>query len=197
MIKAVRQKTEAAWTLAKKTIVFLCCWGLIFSLATISRVGVVFDYDETLVHSTKTYARAFGESRQPYSSAFWSTVNRSYDIESPKVLPYTLAWVFRLCGFHVAILTSRPGIDSDGLKKEWRHLVPAGRFMFASDRAAKHRYLEGATYLLFFGDSDSDMEEARQAHVFPVRIRRSKDSFFKDDYHPGAFHELVIPLSQY
>jgi acid phosphatase class B len=51
--------------------------------------------------------------------------------------------------------------------------------------------------VLFFGDSDSDIQEAKQAHVFPIRVKRSKHSIFKEDYNPGAFHELVIPLSEY
>src|SRR5207249_3954830 len=108
-----------------------------------------------------------------------------------------LAWIFRICGFRVAILTTRPGISADALKKEWRHLISRGHFVFSSEKTAKHEFLRSGNYVLFFGDSDSDMEEARQAHVLPVRIRRNLQSVFKDDYNPGSRHELVIPYSEY
>ena len=52
-------------------------------------------------------------------------------------------------------------------------------------------------YVLFFGDSDTDINEGRQARVFTVRIRRAAKSTYKEDYHPGTMREWVIPLSQY
>jgi acid phosphatase class B len=177
----------------------MSCWGLIFSVVTICGLGVAFDYDDTLVNSVEAYRKAFAAAPQAYSPQFWSVVNQSYDIEKPKVIPYGLAWVFRAFGFKVSVITSRPQIDADGLRKEWRHLVPRARFLFASDKTAKHQYLnsDSVHYVLFFGDSDSDMEEARKAHVFPIRVRRSKKSVFKEDYNPGSLGEVVIPLSEY
>ncbi len=197
VLKNARAKVEHYWTNTKKLLAAMSVWGLVFSLVTICGLGVAFDYDDTLVNSVDAYHKAFAGAPQAYSPEFWSIVNNAYDIEKPKYIPYGLAWLFRVCGFKVAVITSRPQIDADGLKKEWRHLVPRGRFLFASDKTAKHQFLANGTYVLFFGDSDTDIEEARKAHVLPIRVRRNKRSVFKEDYNPGTLGELVIPLSEY
>ncbi len=196
-LKHVRDKAELYWTRLKRLMAALCLWGLVFSVVTIGRFGVAFDYDDTLVFSKPAYERAFASPVQRYSDAFWSIVNKSYDVERPQVVPYLLAWTFRLFGFRVAVITSRPAIDAGGLKKDWRHLIPPGRFLFAKDPGARLQLLRAGNYLLFFGDSDSDMEAARQAHVFPIRVRRSPQALSKEDYHPGTLGEVVIPYSDY
>ena len=197
VLKNARAKVEHYWTNTKKFMAAMSVWGLIFSLVTITHLGVAFDYDDTLVNSTASFQKAFANSQQPYSESFWNVVNQSYDLEKPKLIPYSLAWVFRVFGFRVAILTTRPSIGAEPLKKEWRHLVSRGYFIFASDKTAKHSFLQSGNYVLFFGDSDTDIEEARLAHVLPIRIRRGLHSIFKEDYNPGSLHELVIPFSEY
>jgi acid phosphatase class B len=197
VLKNARAKVEHYWTNTKKLLAAMSVWGLIFSLVTITRLGVAFDYDDTLVNSTASFQKAFASTQQPYSESFWSVVNQSYDLEKPKLIPYTLAWMFRIFGFRVAILTSRPAIAVEPLKKEWRRLVARGYFVFANEKTAKHAFLQSGNYVIYFGDSDSDISEARQARVLPVRIRRSLKSIFKEDYNPGALHELVIPFSEY
>ncbi|MFA6002963.1 MAG: hypothetical protein WC881_02740, partial [Elusimicrobiota bacterium] len=83
VLKAVREKTHAAWTTTKKILAFLSVWGLIFSLATITKMSVAFEYDDGLVFSTPAYVKAFASVQQPFGPDFWSVVNRSYDIEQP------------------------------------------------------------------------------------------------------------------
>ena len=158
---------------------------------------MAFDYDDTLVNSTESFHKALVEAPTAYSPKFWSVVNRSYDLDRPKVITYALAWVFRALGIRVTVLTARPAVDGDALKKEWRHLVPRGYFVFAQDSECKHLFLQNGTYLLYFGDGDSDIQEARKAGVFPIRIRRSPGSLMKEDYSPGKLGELVIPFSEY
>ncbi|MBI3553968.1 MAG: hypothetical protein HY077_15845 [Elusimicrobia bacterium] len=197
VLKNARAKVEHYWTNTKKTLAAMSVWGLIFSVVTITRLGVAFDYDDTLVNSQPAYSKAFANSQEPYSEGFWSVVNQSYDLEKPKIIPYSLAWLFRVFGFRIAIMTARPAINAEPLKKEWRHLVSRGYFIFNSDKTAKSGFLSDGNYVLFFGDSDSDISEARKAHVFPIRVRRSKKSVYKEDYNPGSMGELVIPLSEY
>jgi acid phosphatase class B len=197
VLKNARAKVEHYWTNTKKMLAAMSVWGLIFSLVTITHLGVAFDYDDTLVHSDAAFSKAIATGQQLYSEGFWTVVNQNYDLETPKYIPFVLAWAFRIFGFHIAVLTTRPAIGADPLKKEWRHLVSKGYFIFASDKTAKHSFLQNGNYVLYFGDSDSDIEEARQAHVFPVRVRRDRHSTFKEDYNPGSMHELVIPFSEY
>lgn len=196
-LKNVRDHVDHYWTRTKTILSVLCVWGLIFSVTTISRLAVAFDYDDTLVLSAAAYQRAFAQTSSPYSPGFWSVVNQSYDLERPKLVAYSLAWIFRLFGFRVSIMTTRPEINAGGLRKEWRHLVARGGFLFVGENTGKQTQLQNGNYVLFFGDSDSDIREARKAKVFPIRIKRSRQSIYKDDYHPKTMGELVVPLSQY
>ena len=195
--KKAKEKVEKAWTTTKKIFVLSCLWGLCFSLVTITSLGVAFDYDDVLVNSSAAYSKALTSTQQAFSPDFWAVVNQSYDLEKPKLIMYPLAWIFRVFGFKVTILTARPAVESDALKKEWRHLVSRGNFIFGSTGETRHAHLAAGNYVLFFGDSDTDIQEARKARVYPVRVKRNPKSFHKDDYHPGTLGEVVIPLSEY
>jgi len=200
VLKAVRAKTEAAWSTTKRLLALMSCWGLIFSLATITKLAVAFDYDDGLVFSSPAYVKAFASAQQPLGPQFWSVVNRSYDIEQPKFLTQGLAWAFRVFGFKVAIIVDRPSTDGEALRKEWRRLTPKTLFYFAGDRADQRTFLakNNLNFVLFLGDSDSSITEARKAGVYAIRIKRSPKSYRKfEDYHPGTLGELVLPLSQY
>ena len=198
MLKNVRDKVEKGWTWTKKILAAMSVWGLVFSLVTIGKLSVAFDYDDTLVASAPAYARAMSQSAQPYSSGFWSVVNQSYDLERPKAMAYGLAWLFRVFGFRVSVIASRPPVDAEALKKEWRHLVPRGRFVFAGEEGGKAAYLQGGNFVLYFGDGDADIADAKRARVFAVRIRRDARSFFRlQDYNPGSLGEFVLPWSEY
>jgi acid phosphatase class B len=197
VLKAVRAKTEAAWTTTKKLLALMSFWGLIFSLATITKLAVAFEYDDGLVFSKPAYVKAFASVQQPFTPQFWSVVNRSYDIEQPKLLAQGLAWAFRLFGFKVAIIADRPSIDGEALRKEWRRLTPKTLFLFAGDRGDRKSFLEKSNFILFLGDGDSAIMDARKAGVYVVRIKRSPQSYKKEDYHPGTLGEMVLPLSQY
>ncbi|OGS36310.1 MAG: hypothetical protein A3J82_03545 [Elusimicrobia bacterium RIFOXYA2_FULL_69_6] len=197
VLKAVRAKTEAAWTTTKKILALMSCWGLVFSLVTITKLAVAFEYDDGLVFSTPAYVKAFASVQQPYSPEFWSVVNRSYDIEKPKFLAQSMAWALRLFGFKVAIVLDRPSTEGDALRKEWRRLTPKTLFFFAADRGDKKAFFERANFVLFFGSCDSSIMDARKAGVYSVRLKRHPKSYQKEDYHPGTLGELVVPLSQY
>lgn len=197
MLKNVQSKVQSFWSTSKRILALMCVWGLIFSLVTIGKMAVAFDYDDTLVFSTPAFTRGFTDTAQPYTPQFWSIVNRSYDLEKPKIMTWGLAWLFRVFGFKVTILTNRPATDGEALQKEWRKLVTRNNFVFTGDKAKTHAYLQGGNYLLYFGDGDADISEAQKAKVFPVRILRSKKSTTKDDYHPGTLGEFVLPFSDY
>ena len=194
MLKEVRSRVEAGWTTTKKLLAALSAWGLIFSVVTISRFGVAFDYDDTLVFSTPAFSKAFRGGSQPFSPAFWAAVNTSYDLERRKVLPNTLAWLFRVCGFKITILAGRPSYEGDALRKEWRHL--SKNFAFA-DKGSKHALLQSGGHVLYFADSDSDIMEGRKARVLTLRVKRSPKSSYKEDYNPGSLRELVLPFTEY
>lgn len=196
MIQKAKAEVEYWWKIAKRVMGLVMVWGLVFSLVTIAKLGVTFKYDDTLVSSAAAFEKAMAGSpvRGPQ---FWSVVNQSYDLERPKIVPLALAWVFRVLGFRVSILASRPDTGADALRKEWRRLVPRSRFIFIGENGGKRKHFEEDNVVLYFGDSDADISEARKAKVFPVRVKRGPKSLDKEDYHPGTMREIVLPLSQY
>lgn len=196
--KKVKEKAETYWSRTKKMVFLLSVWGIVFSVATIAKLGVGFGYDTALVCSTAAYQKAVDEGVEPYSYSFWSIVNQSYDLERPKIIPMALAWILRACGFRISIMTSRPDVDAEGLKKDWRHLAAPSRFVFTQSSDSKVQYLEEGNFVLFFGGSDSDIQAAKKAHVYPLRILQKPECLYDpQDYHPGQFGELKVPLSQY
>ena len=195
LVKTVKDKADKTAEFLKKVLGLLMVWGLIFSLVTIGDLRVAFDYDDTLVFSTPAFAKAFKSGAQPFTPAFWDTVNNSYDIEKPKRLAYSMAWLLRVLGFKITVLAGRPSYGGEALRKEWRHLV--SNFVFANDRDRKYLALQNGSHVLFLADSDSDIIEGRKAKVLTLRIRRSPKSTYKEDYHPGTLRELVIPLSEF
>lgn len=195
VLKTVRDKVEKTWTTTKKILALMSVWGLIFSLVTISRLGVAFVYDDTLVDSTAAFQKAAGGVQQVRGPQYWSVVNNAYDLENPKILPYGLALAARLFGFRVLILAERQASGGEALKKEWRRLAPRG-FSFVPDSADIHLHLQDGRYVLFVGTADRDLLEAKKAGVYAVRVKRGKKFVGGGEYSPGRLGEVVIPLSE-
>ena len=196
VFKDARAQVEKGWTRTKKILAIMSVWGLFFSLITIGRLSVAFDYDDTLVNSDKAYEKASASAIQRVSPTFWAALNNAYDLETIKYVPFTIACALRGLGFRVMIMAERQGADGDALKKEWRKLAPRS-FIFTPDPTAKHLHMQEGHFVAFFGDSDQDMIEAKKAHVLGVRIKRGKRSVKTDRYSPGRMDETVIPLSQF
>ena len=196
VLKSVRSKVEKSWTTTKKILAIMSVWGLFFSLITIGRLSVAFDYDDTLVNSAKAYEKAAGSVVQRDSPSYWGALNNAYDLESIKYVPFAIACALRGLGFRIVIMAERQGVDGDALKKEWRKLAPRS-FLFTPDPSAKHLHMQEGHFVAFFGDSDQDMLEARKVNVLGVRIKRGKRPVKNDQYAPGKMGEAVIPLSQF
>jgi acid phosphatase class B len=196
VFKDARAKVEKGWTTAKKLLAMMSVWGLFFSLITIGRLSVAFDYDDTLVDASKAYEKASSAAVTREGPAFWAALNNAYDVESVKIVPFALACALRGLGFRVVIMAERQGADGDALKKEWRKLSPRS-FLFTPDPTAKHLHMQEGHFVAFFGDSDQDMLEAKKVNVLGVRVKRGKRAVKHDSYSPGKLGETVIPLSQY
>lgn len=196
VFKETRAKVEKGWTTAKKLLAMMSVWGLFFSLITIGRLSVAFDYDDTLVDASKAYEKASGAAVAREGPAFWGALNNAYDLETVKYVPFALACALRGLGFRIMIMAERQGTDGEALKKEWRKLSPRS-FIFTPDPAAKHLHMQEGHFVAFFGDSDQDMLEAKKVNVLAVRIKRGKRAVKNDQYSPGKLGETVIPLSQF
>ena len=194
VLKDVRAKVEQTWTTTKKLLAMMSVWGLFFSLVTIARLGVAFAYDDTLVDSSAAFAKASNASQPGQSLNYWKIINQSYDLESPKILPYAVAGLARAFGFRVMILAERQATGGDALKKEWRHLAPRG-FTFVPDPENLHLLLQDGRYVLYLGSTDRELLEAKKAGVYAVRVQRGRNAVLGGEYNPGRMGEVVIPLS--
>src|SRR3989339_1451742 len=177
----------------KKISVVLGTWGFIFAVVTIAGFRVGYDYDDTLVFSAPAFEKAGDSGAIINSPDYWRTLNQSYDIEKTKILPYLSAWFLKIMGFRISVISERGSIGAEALVKLWKPLV--SDFYFVPGQNQKYVILAADRYVLYFGDSDSDILQARQSEVVPLRIKRSKKSGNKADYSPGKLREIVIPLS--
>lgn len=196
VFKDAREKVEKGWTFTKKVLAMMSVWGLFFSLITIGRLSVAFDYDDTLVDSSKAFEKASRSVTQRDSPTFWGALNNAYDLENVKLVPFAIACAARGLGFRIVILAERQAVEGDALKKEWRKLAPHG-FIFTPDPTNKHLQMQEGHFVAFFGDSDQDMLEAKKVNVLAMRVRRGSRSVKNDPYSPGKMGDVVIPLSQF
>ena len=196
VLKDVRAKVEKTWTTTKKILTLMMVWGLIFSLVTIARLGVAFTYDDGLVDSSAAFQKAEHAGQLLRSPDYWKTINNSYDLENPKLLPYALAGLLRGFGFRVMILAERHAAGGEALKKEWRRLAPKS-FVFVSDPEEIHLHLQDGRFVLFFSDGDRELLEAKKAGVYALRIKRGKRTHDGSPYNPGQMGEVVIPFSEF
>ena len=181
----------------KRLGVLMAIWGVIFSFATISRLAVAFDYDDTLVFSTPAYEKAYAETAQPFTAQFWTVVNQSYDLEKPKLARLRGGLSvpdFRVPGLHHRL---PPG---GGVRGPAQGVAAAGsQEPFSVRRATgfQEPILRERELPLFLRGRGLGHLRRRKAKVYPVRVLRSPKSTFKDDYSPGTPGEFVLPLSQY
>lgn len=196
VFKDTRAQVEKAWTTTKKVLAAMSVWGLIFSLVTIGRLSVGFDYDGTLVDSTKAYEKASRLSTQAGGASYWGVLNNAYELERPKLVTYGMALVLRALGFRIVIMADRMGTDGDALRKEWRRLAPRG-FLFTPNPSDKHLHLQEGRFIAFFGDADVDMLEAKRAGVLAMRVLRKPAPGETGPYSPGKMGDYVVPLSRF
>lgn len=185
----------------KKSFVLLAAWAALFSFATLARLSVGFGFDGTLVQSRAAFSKAAAMAAPACSSGFWAEVNRSYDLERVKIVPYALAWLFRLLGFRVEVVSARPEQDSEHLVKDWRYLLPPGRFVLAGSLEGLLDKLKTGRFVLFFSSSARELNAAREAGVRPLRILRDGGAAPCPEG-PGPEPSITagtlwIPLSQY
>lgn len=199
MLSKIFSKISAAFTKCgrrlKVLFTLLGVWGIIFSVVTIAGFKVGFDYDDTLSFTAPACKKAMQTRAVVNSPDYWRALNRAWDLEKTKIIPYMTACFFKITGFEVSVITSRSSIGAEALVKAWKPLIT--EFHFVQDNSRKSEILSEDGYLFYFGDSDSDITQAREAGVIPVRIKRSRKSLNKDDYNPGALGEWTIPLSEF
>jgi acid phosphatase class B len=175
----------------KVLVTVVCIYFAIFTSVNLADLRVGFDYDDTLMFSTPAFRAASATSERPFSPAFWKVVNQSFQVEKVKLVPMSGAVLAKVLGFDVVIITARPDYGGSQLRDHWKWL--AKEFYFEKDKSS---ILEKGRFIVFFGDSDSDITEAREAKVRAIRVKRSPESDYKDKYNPGCYDEFILPFSE-
>lgn len=173
-------------------------WLVIFLINTILDCKIGFDYDDTLTFSTPSFRdadRRWGPESISYRDSeyvqYWTEVNRDPQRDKVKRMTMILVQAARLLGCDAVIITARPEIDTAVFADYWDETFR--EIYFTED---KQRILKSGNYLVFFGDSDSDMEEAKKAGILGIRVRRHPSSSYKAKYNPGSHDELIVPFSE-
>ncbi|KKN13771.1 hypothetical protein LCGC14_1003210, partial [marine sediment metagenome] len=118
------------------------------------------DYDDTLIFSTPAFRAGAASGQESYSEGYWRVVNQSFNVEKVKLVPMSIALIYKALGFDVVIITARQGYGGEEFQEHWKWL--AKEFHFERNKSS---ILEKGSFVAFFGDSDSDITEALEAGV--------------------------------
>jgi acid phosphatase (class B) len=157
----------------------------------IERVG--FDVDDTLLFSTPSFQQGFKSNYEPFSKKFWEVVNSSdakVSCIKPKV--YKIVEAYHDRGVEVYAITAREDHNGEHLRKylEKSYNIPSDHTFFEPD--GKDRLIQRLNLDVYYGDSDSDIQDAQKVDIKAVRIQRNENSSYHKKYNPGKFNEPVI-----
>jgi acid phosphatase (class B) len=154
--------------------------------------------DDTLVFSTPAFDAAFdAEGVEPYSEAFWKILNGSDEGRSRvKKKSREIFERHRAEGAEIYAITSRHPPGGEAFREYLRKTfgIPPDRVFFETGR--KTDRIRELRLSVYYGDSDSDIEDAIDAGARGVRIRRSQKSSNIKATHPGKFGEEVVAGSE-
>ncbi|OGR81569.1 MAG: hypothetical protein A2X32_05600 [Elusimicrobia bacterium GWC2_64_44] len=170
-------------------------WGFLFSVNSLIGFQAGFEYDDGLVYSTPAFQAAAKDNLEPGTPDYWNSVNRSFNYERLKPVPWLAAWTLKALGVKIAVFCDRGSEGSDSLEASWRRL--ADYFYFTAAEDAKYRLLEKHRFILYAAPSDAGVIQARKAGVTPLRVRKSPKSAGALESNPGKFGERVLPLSAF
>lgn len=174
-------------------------------------IDVGFDIDDTLLYSTP----AFFHGKQIYSpdnndylknDAFWEQLSNGWDAFSvPKQSARALIKLHLERGDRIWFITGRP-MPASGKEKVTEQLakdfsIPADRLnpvIFASfDKAAKVSHIKNHHIAIYYGDSDGDITDAREAGAEGIRVMRPLNSSNEPMQVNGSLGEKVLVNSDY
>lgn len=155
-------------------------------------VTVGFDLDDTLLDNQPSWiAAATAQKGKIFTPAFWAELNSSSCVnDAVKTKVKQIVDWHKSQGHKIVVITARHSspnhIVDTCLQNLYGYALPV---IFAPD--GKTEALTDNAVQVFYGDSDSDIKYALQAHAIPVRIIRSKRSINPSPIHIGET-EIVI-----
>jgi acid phosphatase (class B) len=154
--------------------------------------------DDTLLFSTPAFDVGFGtKGVKPYSEEFWTIVNGADEGRSAvKRKTKEILDRHRAEGARIFAVTARHPHGGEALKAflfKAFGIAPGDTYFETEGKAETLRKLG---IEVFYGDSDSDIEAAREAGAKGVRILRSPKSSYKKKYNPGKHGEEIVEGSE-
>jgi len=146
-----------------------------------------FDVDDCVLFSSPSFLAADKVAK----SEFWSFVNSHSTLSTPIDKVVTIAKNHLAMGRTVVLITARPRTDGEDLTSCMQQLLPGVQLLFCPK--GKTLAMRAFHVSMFYGDSDSDMEDAIAAGALPVRTVRPTASNYKGKNNPGKFREFVLP----
>lgn len=181
------------------------------SLADKPPQAVGFDIDDTLLFSSPGFWRGQlmfspGKFEYLHDPAFWEKMNNGWDDFSlPKQVGEKLVAMHLKRGDKLYFITARDPSKTESVSKTIQTLfhVPADKMhpvIFAngsSPQNTKKYWIKHEDIQVYYGDSDSDITEARAAGARGIRVLRAANSTYQPLPQAGALNEEVIVNSQY
>jgi len=161
-----------------------------------AKINVGFDCDDTLIFSTPAFEQADKSGAEGYSDVWWSVVNSNDEGNSiVKKVAKAVLEKHQKKGDGIYVITAR-GETGGGILRNYLNKtfgIKKENVFFTNRKADKIRELDIKVY---YGDSDSDIEAAKDAGAKGVRILRSPRSSYQSKNNPGIYKEQIIPNSE-
>lgn len=175
------------------------------------KITAGFDIDGTILFSSPGYyygltnhdgpngTNKYGEHPET-SDVLWGQMNASFDRFSiPKSTGRLLIERHKMRGDNIVIITARPEINASALKD---HLfvkfdLPKDTKILFTGGGSKTQLIKEHHVQIYYGDSDSDIKQARMANVRAVRFLRSELCVDPVRATPGMYGEEILQNSNY
>lgn len=188
--------TNLIYSKKSKYIILLLIAFLAISCVKSKKLRIGFDVDDTILFSSPAFLQAERSDIKPFSKEYWDIVNSSdekYSIIKKKTAEIIKKYLDN--GDEVFAITARPDYNGEYLKNFLNKAlnIPKENIFFEYD--SKVERIKSLKLDYYYGDSDSDIEDALAAGAKPIRIQRSPNSNYKKKYNPGKYNEQIIENS--
>lgn len=180
----------AKWLIRIKIFTFLfALWAVVFSVSTILKLKVAFEYDDAFAYTGDSFRMA--KKKYPDLPAIKNATEFCLK-DRAKIVPYLAMEFLKFIGFKIHLLADRP-TNSKCIFSRWKDSFED--IFLLADPIEKYSIIEKNKYFLYFSASDDGIIQAKKAGSKAIRVSRNKNSMAEYEYNPGKYMEKKLPLS--
>ncbi|MFP5519311.1 MAG: HAD family acid phosphatase [Bdellovibrionia bacterium] len=175
------------------------------------KIAVGFDIDDTVLFSSpgsfyglknqdgKNKTNKYGDNPHRQNQFFndWTDIHDAYSM--PKYVAQKLITLHSQRGDDIYFITARPYTGKKEKLterlKNFFNLKQINPVVFNGFEKPKSQALKELDLKIYYGDADSDIKEAQQVGVRPIRVLRAVNSNDSREVNYGMFGEEIIPES--